>query len=212
MGENTLLLFKPPSMCYFGMGAPANLYISLHGHTHIHTSYPGYSTNSFFQACNTKETYSWTSRAHQGLCECKTLAGLIFLKDLFIYLFIYLFIDRGEGRERERETSMCGCLLCTPTGGLARNPSMFPDWELNWRPFGLQAGIQFTESYQPGPLAGFKSTSHLYFMLIEMHNRNKPLSFYKMPYGLKGTFTFTMLLKLLSTQSGGCYYPEFADE
>ena len=25
-----------------------------------------------------------------------------------------------------------------PTGDLARNPGMCPDWELNWRPFGLQ--------------------------------------------------------------------------
>ena len=29
---------------------------------------------------------------------------------------------------------MCGCLLCAPYWGLARNPGVCPDWESNWRP------------------------------------------------------------------------------
>ena len=33
---------------------------------------------------------------------------------------------------------MCGCLSHGPTGDLARNPGMCPDWELNRRTFGLQ--------------------------------------------------------------------------
>ena len=37
-----------------------------------------------------------------------------------------------------------------PTGDLARNPDMWPDWELNWRPFGSQAGAQSTESPSQG--------------------------------------------------------------
>ena len=37
-----------------------------------------------------------------------------------------------------------------PTGDLAHNPGMCPDWESNWRPFGLQAGSQSTEPHQPG--------------------------------------------------------------
>ena len=41
-------------------------------------------------------------------------------------------------RKRGRETSMCGCLLCAPTGDLYCNPGMCPDWESNWRPFGSQ--------------------------------------------------------------------------
>ena len=32
-----------------------------------------------------------------------------------------------------------------PTEHLAHNPGMRPDWELNWQPFGLQAGTQSTE-------------------------------------------------------------------
>ena len=37
-----------------------------------------------------------------------------------------------------------------PTGDLARNPGMSPDWDSNQRPFGLQAGAQSTEPHQPG--------------------------------------------------------------
>ena len=45
---------------------------------------------------------------------------------------------------------MCGCLQCAPpTGELTRIPGMCPDWELNQRPFGSQAGTQSTEPHQP---------------------------------------------------------------
>ena len=37
-----------------------------------------------------------------------------------------------------------------PTGDLARNPGMCPDWESNLQPFHLQAGTQSTEPHQPG--------------------------------------------------------------
>ena len=37
-----------------------------------------------------------------------------------------------------------------PTGDLACNPGMCPDWELNQRPFGSQACAQPTELHQPG--------------------------------------------------------------
>ena len=37
-----------------------------------------------------------------------------------------------------------------PTGDLAPNPGMCPDWESNWRPFGSQAGAQSIEPHQPG--------------------------------------------------------------
>ena len=36
------------------------------------------------------------------------------------------------------------------TGDLACNIGTCPDWELNWRPFGLQVGDQYTEPHQPG--------------------------------------------------------------
>ena len=38
----------------------------------------------------------------------------------------------------------------SPTGDLAHNPGMCPDWELNQQPFGLQANDQSTEPYHPG--------------------------------------------------------------
>ena len=54
--------------------------------------------------------------------------------------------------EREGEKQQCVVASCkSPTGDLAQNPGMCPDWELNQQPFGLQAGIQNTEPYQPGP-------------------------------------------------------------
>ena len=37
-----------------------------------------------------------------------------------------------------------------PTGDLAHNPGLCRDWELNRRPFGLQASPQSTEPHQPG--------------------------------------------------------------
>ena len=79
-----------------------------------------------------------------------------FLKVLFIYLF------RERGREGEREGEKHRCVVAShwsgninhaaPTGDLACNPGMCPDWESNQRPFGLQAGIQSTELRQPGPV------------------------------------------------------------
>ena len=37
-----------------------------------------------------------------------------------------------------------------PTGNLAHNPGMCPDWESNWWPFGSQAHAQSTELQQLG--------------------------------------------------------------
>ena len=47
---------------------------------------------------------------------------------------------------------MCGCLSRTPTGDLAHNLGVFPDWESNQRPFDSQAHTQSTEPHQPGLL------------------------------------------------------------
>ena len=70
-----------------------------------------------------------------------------FLKIVFIF-----FRERKGGRKRWRETSMCGCLSShvPRTGDVAGILGMCPDWELNQRPFGLQAGAQSTEPHQPG--------------------------------------------------------------
>ena len=69
-------------------------------------------------------------------------------KILFIYLF---FRERGREGEREGEKHPCVVVSCAaPTGDLACNLGMCPDWESNRRPFGLQAVTQPTEPHQPG--------------------------------------------------------------
>ena len=67
--------------------------------------------------------------------------------------FIYFFLERSKGREKERERNinMWLPLTCPPTGDLAHNPGMCPDWESNLRPSSSQAGAQSTEPHQPGP-------------------------------------------------------------
>ena len=61
--------------------------------------------------------------------------------------FIY-FIFREMGREEEREGEKYQWV--PHPGDLACNPGMCPDWELNWRLFGSQAGAQSTETNWPG--------------------------------------------------------------
>ena len=68
-----------------------------------------------------------------------------------------MYFQREE-REGERERNIArpqSCPLITspnhvPTGDLASNPGKFPDWELNWRAFGSQAGAQIHPAIQPG--------------------------------------------------------------
>ena len=65
---------------------------------------------------------------------------------------MYLFF-REKGREGAREGEKNQCVLAShtlPIMDLAHNPGMRPDWELNQRPFGWQAGTQSTEPHQPG--------------------------------------------------------------
>ena len=54
-----------------------------------------------------------------------------------------------EEREGEKHQSVVA-YHGLPTGDLARNPGMCPDWESNQWPFGLQASAQSTEPHQPG--------------------------------------------------------------
>ena len=71
---------------------------------------------------------------------------------IFFLLRFYLFSFRDRGKEGEREGEKHQCASCSPpTGDLAGNPGMYPDWDLNLQHFGLQANTQSTESHQPGP-------------------------------------------------------------
>ena len=57
------------------------------------------------------------------------------LKTVLFFLFkdiIYLFLERGREEEREGEKHKCVVASHTPpTGDLACNPGMCPDWESN---------------------------------------------------------------------------------
>ena len=77
----------------------------------------------------------------------------------FLFRF-YLLSEREEEREKERERnsngreiheSVASCML--PTGDLACNPGMCPNWELNQQPLGSQASTQSTEPHQPGQIS-----------------------------------------------------------
>ena len=47
---------------------------------------------------------------------------------------MYLFLEKGEERGREREKDQCVVAShMPPTGDLACNPGMGPDWESNWQ-------------------------------------------------------------------------------
>ena len=70
----------------------------------------------------------------------------IVLYYFFFFLRFYLFTFRGEGKEKEGEKHQCVVAShALPSGDLDHKPGMCPDWELNWRLFGLQARTQSTE-------------------------------------------------------------------
>ena len=67
--------------------------------------------------------------------------------------FTYLFLERGEGKEKEEEKHQCVVAsLAPPTGDLACNLVICPEWESNRQPFGFQAGAESTELHKPGLL------------------------------------------------------------
>ena len=81
---------------------------------------------------------------HADLGSHHTSSGSFFLR---FYLFIFRQRGRGEG-EKHR------CVVVSrapPTGDLAHNLGVYPDWELNQRPFGSHASAQSMEPHQPGP-------------------------------------------------------------
>ena len=64
--------------------------------------------------------------------------------------FIYFRQRTKEGRRGGEKHPCVVASHVAPTGDLAHNPGMGPDWELNRWPFGSQTGAQSTEPPQPG--------------------------------------------------------------
>ena len=88
--------------------------------------------------------------------------SVLILISYFLKIF-YLFLERGEGRKRERninawEIYRSIASRVPPTGHLACNPGMCPDWESNQRFFGCQASTQSTEPHQPRLVLSFVRT------------------------------------------------------
>ena len=87
-----------------------------------------------------------TSNVNPGLlAKVKILLPSLFFFVFFFKDFISLFLERGEGNEKEREKRQCVVAShIAPSGDLACNPGVCPDWESNWWPFGSHAGTQST--------------------------------------------------------------------
>ena len=56
----------------------------------------------------------------------------IFYFLIIFFLRVCLFLETGREGEREGEGVVASCV--PPTGDLACNPGMCPDWESNWHP------------------------------------------------------------------------------
>ena len=88
------------------------------------------------------------------------------LLSLFFLLRFYLFyfLERGDGREKERQRNINVWLPLTwpPTGDLACNPGMCPDWESNWWPFGSQLELNPLSYTSQGPLTTFYHLCYLF--------------------------------------------------
>ena len=88
---------------------------------------------------------SYLDTSHIGLGPTHTtsfylnylLKGPIFNWFILSRFYLFIFREGKGGRKRGIETSMCGCLLCTPTEDLAHKRGLCPDWKSNQRPFGL---------------------------------------------------------------------------
>ena len=99
-------------------------------------------------------TIDWRGRNEEEKFKTKSTAkrkwtktaekNFKFLKRFYLFTFI------GEGREKERVASHT-----PPTGDLACNPHMCPDWESNQQHLASQVGAQTTEPHQPGHILNF---------------------------------------------------------
>ena len=92
------------------------------------------------------------------LLDFSDISVMFFFKTLFI-----LFLERGrEGEKHE-------CVVAPgapPTGDLAYNPGMCPDWESNQQPFGSQVGINPLSHTSQGLCHVFKNFTYILNLII----------------------------------------------
>ena len=99
----------------------------------------------------------WTTPVRESYGILKTIfkqnITKIFLKD-----FIYLFLERGRKGGREGNINVWLPFMHSLLETWPMIQACALDWELNWWPFGSQAGTQSTKPHQPGPKIFFKLT------------------------------------------------------
>ena len=83
-----------------------------------------------------------------------------------------------EGGRKEEKHQCVAALHTHPTGDLACNPGMCPDWESTQKSFGSQVGAQSTKPHQPGLKLIFLRLQLLFFygyFLILIRKQNAGL-------------------------------------
>ena len=85
--------------------------------------------------------------------------NFFFLKMVFFFkiLFGFVLFCLREGRENERERYQSVASRAPPSGDLACNPGVCPDWESNWQPSGLWDDAQHTEPHHSELVICFES-------------------------------------------------------
>ena len=88
-------------------------------------------------------------------------------KRLFFFKILFICFQRVREGEREGEKYQCAVASHTPpTGDLACNPGMCPDWESNQRPFGSQPTLNPLSHTSQGSLQILDGNSRSIFPCI----------------------------------------------
>ena len=108
-----------------------------------------------------KNIFKYCNRCKKALIILLTTSWCCFFFLFFKRFYLFIFWQRGREGERGVEKHQCGVAsYVPPTGDLAHNSGMCPDWESNWGPFGLQDNMQSTEPHQPGLIFYIKLWLH----------------------------------------------------
>ena len=116
---------------------------------------------------------------------------------LFYFYFLitcfkdfHLFIFRERGLEREREGQKHQCVVAShaaPTGDMACNPGMCPDWESNRRPFGLQPVLNLLSYTSQGRKLILLICKEFLRIIKDRKNRKKNQATYNLPEKMRVT-------------------------